>query len=125
MANVTYERAYNHAAATKVEVGEVVSLDMQFPPGTYVVPTAQFLGRLVTHMLEPETEDNVVYWNTMDAWIPRPGSGGGGGRGAGRGGRGFGRGGRGSGGGQQEQGPPLVPIYKLMTPSALSSHVIN
>jgi len=118
VAGVTYERAYNHAAATKVEVGEVVTLDVQFPVGTYVVPTAQFLGRLVTHMLEPETEDNVVYWNTMDAWIPRPENSGGGGRG-------FGRGGRGVGGGQQEQGPPLVPIYKLMTPSALPSQVID
>ncbi len=118
VAGVTYERAYNHAAATKVEVGEVVTLDVQFPVGTYVVPTAQFLGRLVTHMLEPETEDNVVYWNTMDAWIPRPENSGGSGRG-------FGRGGRGAGGGQQEQGPPLVPIYKLMTPTALPSQVID
>ena len=125
VANVTYERAYNHAAATRVEVGEVLTLDMEFPAGTYVVPTAQFLGRLVTHMLEPETDDNVVYWNTMDAWIPRPGSGGGGGRGFGRGGRGSGRGGGGSGRGQQEQAPPLVPIYKLMSPSAISSHIIN
>ena len=125
VANVTYERAYNHAAATRVEVGEVVTLDMEFPAGTYVVPTAQFLGRLVTHMLEPETDDNVVYWNTMDAWIPRPGSGGDRGRGFGRGGRGSGRGGGGSGRGQQEQAPPLVPIYKLMTPSSFSSHVIN
>lgn len=111
VADVTYERAYNHAAATKVEVGEVITRTMEFPAGTYVVPTAQFLGRLVTHMLEPETGDNVIYWNTMDAWLPRPGSSGGGGGGF--------------GGGQQEQGPPLVPIYKLMTPSALSSHVVK
>jgi len=103
IADVTYERAYNHQAATKVEVGEVVTRRMQFPTGTYVVPTAQFLGRLVTHMLEPETEDNVIYWNTMDAWLPRPGSG----------------------GGQQQEDPPVVPIYKLMTPSTFSSHVID
>jgi hypothetical protein len=109
VADVTYERAYNHQAATKVEVGEVVTRRMEFPIGTYVVPTAQFLGRLVTHMLEPETEDNVIYWNTMDAWLPRPGSGGGGG----------------FGGGQQQEGPPVVPIYKLMTPSTFSSHVID
>ena len=51
------------------------SVTMEFPVGTYVVPTAQTLGRLVAHMLEVETEDNVVYWNTMDAWVPRPGSG--------------------------------------------------
>jgi dipeptidyl-peptidase-4 len=68
---VTYEQAYNHAAAMRVQVGRVVRDEMEFPAGTYVVPTAQYLGRLVAHMLEPETDDNVVYWNTMDAWIPR------------------------------------------------------
>ena len=71
VAGVTYEEAFNHAATTVVEVGEVVAEVRIFPTGTYVVPTAQPLGRLVAHMLEVETRDNVVYWNTMDAWILR------------------------------------------------------
>jgi len=79
------------------------------------VPTAQYLGRLVTHMLEPETEDNVVYWNTMDAWIPRSADAVGGGRGFG---------GRGAGGRGLAR-PPVVPIYKLMTPTALSTQVMG
>jgi hypothetical protein len=120
---VTHERAYNHAAATMVEVADVVTVDRSFPVGTFVVPTAQFLGRLAAHMLEPETDDNVVYWNTMDAWIPRP---------------------------QEEEepqlppgvdpddprvqqflrqqarrGPPLVPIFKLMTPQALPTKLLE
>ena len=129
VADVTYERAYNHAAATMVEVGEVVTVDRTFPEGTFVVPTAQFLGRLVTHMLEVETDDNVVYWNTMDAWIPRPddgpaaGPGGRGGRGGGA--PGGGRGGGGRGGRGQDQGPPLVPIFKLMTPTPLPTRMID
>ena len=45
VAGVSHERAYNHAAATRVEVGEVVTLEQNFPKGTYIVPTAQFLGR--------------------------------------------------------------------------------
>jgi hypothetical protein len=124
VAGVTYERAYNHAAATRVEVGEVVTVDEEFPTGTYVVRTAQFLGRLAAHMLEPETDDNVVYWNTMDAWLPRP---------------------------EpeaeepdlpegvdpddprvarylqerEERGPPLVPIYKLMTPQPLPARLVS
>jgi hypothetical protein len=124
VAGVTYEEAYNHAAATRVEVGEVVTLERSFPVGTYVVPTAQFLGRLAAQMLEPETDDNVVYWNTMDAWIPRP-----------------------SGQGdepdlppgmdmddprvqaflrrQAERGPPVVPIFKLMTPQALPTRLVE
>jgi len=130
VAGVTYERAYNHAAATRVEVGEVVTLDMSFPKGTYVIPTAQFLGRLVTHMLEPETDDNVVYWNTMDAWIPRPmeeGQGGGddeeemapAGRTPPAGfPQGFGGQGR-------DEGPPILPIYKIMKPTGLTTRLLN
>jgi len=124
VAGVTHERAYNHAAATVVEVGEVLTLDQTFPTGTYVVPTAQFLGRLVTHMLEPETEDNVVYWNTMDAWIPRPRA-------------------EGEAAGPprgtdpedvppevaarmaQQQGPPVLPIYKLMAPTPLPARILG
>jgi len=120
VADVTYERQYNHAAVTRIQVGEVLTLSRDFPVGTYVIPTAQYLGRLAAHMLEVETEDNVVYWNTMDAWVPRPGSDPAGG---GRGGRGGG-GGRPGGRGGQNAGPPLSPIFKLMSPVALSSQVI-
>ena len=113
---VTHERAYNHAAATRVHVGEVVTRTEAFPMGTYVVPTAQFLGRLVTHMLEPETDDNVVYWNTMDAWIPRPPE-------------------EGQGREEEEmpeqfrqretQGPAILPIYKLMSPTPMSTILLH
>ena len=105
--SLTHEQAYNHAAATVVHVADVLTLDQRFPEGTYVVPTAQFLGRLVAHMLEPETEDNVVYWNTMDAWIPR-------GpvryRGEDR---------------EVRERPPVVPIYKLMTPMSLPTRLVE
>lgn len=113
VADVTYEVAYNHAAATRIEVGEVMTMEREFPVGTYVVPTAQYLGRLAAHMLEVETDDNVVYWNTMDAWVPRPGGAN-----------------QGSGGGaftpqQRQQGPALAPIFKLMSPTAMTSRVID
>lgn len=117
VAGVTYEQAYNHAAAMRVEVGDVVTVERDFPAGTYVVPTAQSLGRLAAHMLEPETDDNVIYWNTMDAWVPRPGTV------------------AASGGGLPNAtpagnagsltGPPLVPIFKLMRPTGLASSVLE
>ena len=107
VANVTHERQYNHAAVTLVEVGEVLTQSMEFPVGTYVVPTAQNLGRLVAHMLEAETEDNVIYWNTMDAWLPRPGTDWAGGF------------------GNQDPGPPLVPIYKIMSPTRFTSQLVE
>ncbi len=112
VAGVTHERAYNHAAATKVEVGEVIDITEEFPVGTYVVPTAQNLGRLVAHMLEAETEDNVVYWNTMDAWLPRSAEA------PPR----FGP--RGNQVNRPER-PPLVPIYKLMTPTQLATTLVR
>jgi hypothetical protein len=107
VANVTHERQYNHAAVTLVEVGEVLTQTMEFPVGTYIVPTAQNLGRLVAHMLEAETEDNVIYWNTMDAWLPRPGTNWAGGF------------------GNQDPGPPLVPIYKIMSPTRFTSELVE
>ena len=114
VAGVTHERAYNHAAATRVEVGEVLSVRHYFPKGTYVVPTAQFLGRLVGHMLEPETDDNVIYWNTMDAWLPRP-------RDTSQQTPPTDQYGRPRG----PQGPPLVPIFKLMTPTQLTTRLVE
>jgi hypothetical protein len=59
-----------------------------------------------------ETEDNVVYWNTMDAWLPKP---------------------TGPVAAQTEstaftaerqQQAPLVPIYKIMTPMSLPTRVM-
>jgi hypothetical protein len=117
VAGVSYERAYNHSAATRVEVGEVLTLSQNFPVGTYIVPTAQFLGRLAAHMLEPETDDNVVYWNTMDAWIPRPpetDESPGAPVEAAMGGR-----------ARAQRGPPLVPIYKLMVPTPLPTRLVE
>jgi hypothetical protein len=119
--NVTHERAYNHAAATRVEVDEVLTLRRTFPRGTYVVPTAQFLGRLVTHMLEPETDDNVVYWNTMDAWLPRPAPEGEAEEAPeARGGPPEGMRAR----FRRQFGPPVVPIFKLMAPTPLPAKVL-
>ena len=111
--DVTYTAQYNHTAAVVVEVGEVVEREMPFAKGSYVVPTGQVLGRLVSHMLEVETDDNVVYWNTMDAWLPRPTA-------------------RAAaatestaavtmGANAQRE---LVPIYKIMTPTALPTRLM-
>jgi hypothetical protein len=110
--DVRYTQQYNHAAAVVVEVGEVIEREVQFTKGAFVVPTGQVLGRLVSHMLEVETEDNVVYWNTMDAWLPKP---------------------TGPVAAQTEstaftaerqQQAPLVPIYKIMTPMSLPTRVM-
>lgn len=114
--DVRYEVAYNHDAAVRLVLAdEPVTQARTYPAGTYVVRTNQMRGRLAAHMLEPETNDNVVYWNTMDAWLPlarlqamkegrggqaRPGPGG------------------------APQGPPLAPITKLMEPRGLPLRMV-
>ena len=113
--DVAYTEQYNHAAAVVVEVDQVLEREMQFPKGSYVVPTGQVLGRLVAHMLEVETDDNVIYWNTMDAWLPRPTA-------------------RVAAatestaavttGANNQQDLPFVPIYKIMTPMSLPTKVM-
>jgi dipeptidyl-peptidase 4 len=121
VAGVDHVPEYNHAATTRVTVGDVITTTRLFPKDSYVVPVAQVLGRVVTHMLEPETDDNVIHWNTMDAWLPRPRTGAAvqnagddeeaprppqGPQGA-------------------QQGPPLVPIFKLMQPTPLPVKIVE
>ena len=139
IADVRYGNVYNHPASVQIEVGEVITVEQTLPVGTFIVPTAQVMGRLVTHLLEPETDDNVFLWNRMDPWIPMarlqaqreraaqadppPGAGGpptGTQRQAGAGAQmpaGMQR------PGAREAGPPLVPIFKLMTPTALPTYL--
>ena len=108
---ITHERAYNHAAATRVSVAEVVTVTETFPKGTFVISTEQMLGRVVAHMLEVETDDNVIYWNTMDAWLPRPNAGT--------------QPDRGAFTGAQDDAPALVPIYKLLAPRPLPTRIVE
>ncbi|HSR42559.1 MAG TPA: hypothetical protein VLL48_10315, partial [Longimicrobiales bacterium] len=104
LAGIEYEEAYDHEAATRVTVGEVVEVEREFEAGSFVVTTAQMLGRLVAHMLEPESSDNVVYWNTMDAWLPKSELG---------------------AEPDPEDGPPLIPIYKLMEARPLPTRMLG
>ena len=107
---------YHDAAVRLVLADEPVTETRTYPAGTYVVRTGQMQGRLAAHMLEPETNDNVIYWNTMDAWLPlarlqavqsgeddAPQQGFQG----------------------RQAGPPLVPITKLMTPRGLPLRMVN
>jgi len=110
-AEFTWRREYNHDAAVFVEVEEVVTLTQRFPAGTYMIPTGQFMGRVAAHLLEPETNDNVVRWNTMDAWLPlsEPST-----RFGGRGGR-----------PAAEPPPRVIPIYKVMQPTPIPTRILR
>jgi hypothetical protein len=46
--------------------GEYTVVQKEFLPGTYVVTMAQALAPLVASLLEPESDDGLVYWNFFD-----------------------------------------------------------
>jgi len=63
---------YDHPAAVTLTVAdETLKRTQTFPKGSFVIRTGQTMGRVVAHMLEPETNDNVIRWNAMDAILPR------------------------------------------------------
>ncbi len=67
---VKYSHEYDHPASASVQVADSASKKMVFAKGSFLILTGQPLGRVVTHMLEPETNDNVVKWNAMDFALP-------------------------------------------------------
>ncbi len=39
---------------------------MKAAPGWFWIPTAQSMGNLITYLMEPETDDNLITWNFAD-----------------------------------------------------------
>lgn len=105
---VSFEEIYNHRAATRVEVGEPRRVERAFPAGSYVVPVGQMMGRVATHLLEPETRDNLIYWGTMDRWLPLAELEA-----------------RQTGTASEGEDPPLVPIYRLMEARPLPARILD
>jgi hypothetical protein len=67
---ISFEPAYDHPAAVRLEVADPVRRQVTLPDGSFVVRTGQVRGRVAAHLLEPETRDGVVYWNRMDDLLP-------------------------------------------------------
>jgi len=88
--DIQRKKVHNHPEAAIVAVEDTtIQKVINFPKGTYVVRTGQVMGRMISHMLEPETPENIIIWNTMDNLLPQPGPN------------------------------SLIPIYKLPKPTAL------
>ena len=49
--------------------GEYKTETVTFPAGSILVRTAQPLGTLAAYLLEPESDDGLVTWNFLDAWL--------------------------------------------------------
>jgi dipeptidyl-peptidase 4 len=71
VAEVTFEEGTNgHRVAPHLEVGEVLTETVTLEAGSYKVRTGQPLGRVVAHLLEPETTDGLVHWNQLAPFLP-------------------------------------------------------
>lgn len=100
---------------------------MELPAGTLFVPSGQAKSNLISYLLEPETDDNLITWGYLDDFLQVRGPGGAGGRAgaapadpddpqppaAGRGGRG------GATPGQR------VPMYRLMKQTSFPALVVE
>jgi hypothetical protein len=97
---IEHNAEYDHPAAVTVQLADdPITETRTFPKGTYIIRTGQMMGRVAAHLLEPETNDSVVRWNAMDAILPRLGG--------------------------QRREPPIMPIYKVMTPRALPTKMLQ
>ncbi len=65
---VREERAFQKHNMVRAETNRI-DKEMNVPAGTYVVRTAQPLGRLIALMLEPMSNDGFIVWNFFDEYI--------------------------------------------------------
>jgi len=109
MDSVKHRSEYDHPAAVTVFLSDTTIVKShKFQKGSYVIRTGQVMGRVISHLLEPETNDNVVRWNAMDAILPRIR--------------------RPSARFRRSNRPariPEIPIYKVMTPRPLPTKLLN
>jgi hypothetical protein len=62
------ERAFQKHREVKL-TGRASSGRIAFPAGTCVVRSAQPLAALAAYLLDPESDDGVVTWNLVDAYL--------------------------------------------------------
>jgi len=59
----------NQGHYTSTVTGEYAMVEQEFPAGTLLVGTDQALGTVAAYLLEPESDDGLVYWNFFDRYI--------------------------------------------------------
>lgn len=106
---------YDHPSSVEITLADTTHKTVRtFPKGTYIIRSGQMMGRVVCFLLEPETTDNVVKWNAVDALLPslprpttpdtpqiaRPAQRG-------------------------RRGPAIIPIFKVMRPIELPTKMLE
>lgn len=59
----------NQGHYTETISGKFVNETKEFPAGTYIVRTSQQLGYLVSYLLEPQSDDGLMFWNYFDKYL--------------------------------------------------------
>lgn len=138
-ATTVEDTQYFQAHYLKAVIADKTTETVEFPVGTFFVPSGQPMSNFISYVLEPETNDNLVTWGYLDNVLRVTPSAAqqeaqrraqeerlaqmtpeqrrqfqGGGRG--------GRGGRGSGG---DSRPQRVPIYRLMKKTDLAGVLVQ
>ncbi len=66
---VTEDSNFQDHRLLKIEIEGLPQEDVVLEAGSYVIPTSQKLGRLVTYTLEPNSDDSLAKWNFFDPAI--------------------------------------------------------
>jgi len=77
--------------------GEYSDIEKEFAEGTYFVTTAQPLGAVAVSLLEPESDDGMVYWNFFDRYLAA----------------------------QWSAAAQVYPVYKLKSPVNLLTEIVG
>jgi hypothetical protein len=59
----------NQGHYTNTISGKYLSSQVDFHSGTIVVRTAQPLGNLAAYLLEPQSNDGLIFWNFFDRYL--------------------------------------------------------
>ena len=59
----------NQGHYTETISGKFSKETIEFPAGTYIVRTSQKLGYLVSYLLEPQSDDGLLFWNFFDKYL--------------------------------------------------------
>ncbi|NOU18424.1 MAG: M14 family metallopeptidase [Bacteroidales bacterium] len=49
--------------------GKFVKESKEFPAGSYIIRTSQKLGYLASYLLEPQSDDGLMFWNFFDRYL--------------------------------------------------------
>jgi hypothetical protein len=96
VSEVTGAGRLNQGHYNTMVTGEYATVEREFPAGTYLVTTAQALGAVAASLLEPESDDGMVYWNFFDRYLAAQWGG----------------------------APQVYPVFKLLAPTSLATERI-